>query len=740
MQSLKHTISLAFFLVAFFFVMPAGKAFAISPMCDYSKQYDDEQMIYIEATGKDDQNVINKAIEQLDGKNKISVFMKEGKYILSDSIQMKDLSMLEGDQETIVTIDDHAGWKTGVPLITAPDGANNMEVKCFQMDGNYDNNTSQAADSCYRPLSWNSNFTDCESKTKDRLFGRGYYNLVHFTGGKDYSMHDMYLHDSAGDGFRVDRGRNVKFFNNFVYKLGHDAVAYYGCEYAEAWRNRITVRTNAGVRVENSNIVSVHNNVIEAFDNWSAGWAGIEVVRDDNSALPMNRISIYYNTLHHTYGPGVHIVASGTYEKTDVKASINHNIFYETGLSYDSSKNWMGAIVTSGFGELDIENNTFDKVYNYGIVAAITANGVSSDGYEITVKNNIIANTQHKRNSAGGDSGLGGVGIVNLDEAHHKIVVSYNDVWNNIGGDIVGHQIYFENDGESIDRDSLGGKAAEEGSLSNNLNVNPWFVNADGHDYHLKEGSLCIDAGDPKSDSSKEPDPKDKKIKKRIDIGRYGNTSEAGEGKTGIAAAIGSSSNSDGTGAGNPGNSAGSGGSESSASDVEESELPAYWDPTGAETETSMVTALTPAAFKEGGALQSIFGPLRDSASTATATCSVIDSPGGLIPCGRNTNSSGTAWNECDACDLCALVLMGQLFIEFMVKVAAVAANLTIIFAGFLYIFASGKTNLIAQSKSIMKYTILGFVVVFAAWAIVSSLLTILGYIDPVEGKWYTMC
>lgn len=736
MQSLKRTIYLAFFLVAVFFAMPTGKAFAVGPLCDYSKKYEDTKIIYIEATGKDDQNVINTAIKQLDGKKKVSVFLKEGKYVLSGSIQMKDLSMLEGDQETIVTIGDHAGWKTGVPLITAPDGANNMEVKCFQIDGNYNNNTSQAADSCYRPLTWNSNFTDCESKTDDRLFGRGYYNLVHFAGGKDYSVHDMYLHDSAGDGFRVDRGKNVKFYNNLVYKLGHDAVAYYNSEYAEAWRNRITVRTNAGVRVENSNNISVHNNVIEAFDDWSAGGAGIEVVRDDNSTLPMNKIYIYYNTLHHTYGPGVYIVASGTYKKTDVMANINHNIFYETGLSYDSGRNWIGAIVTSGFGELDIESNTFDKVYNYGIVVAITAEKVSSWGYKTVVKNNIIVNTQHKRDSAGGDSGLGGVGIKNLDDAHHMIVVSYNDVWNNVGGNIVGQQIYLGNNGKLIDRNSLGGNAAEEGSLSDNLRVNPQFVNADGNDYHLKKGSPCIDAGDPKSDFAKEPDPNGG----RIDMGRYGNTSEAGEGKTGIAAAVGTSSASDGTGVGSPGKSAGNGGSESYASDVKESEYPAYWDPTTAVTKASADSEVNPATFKESGALQSIFYPLGDSASTATATCSVIDGPGGLIPCGRNTNSSDTAWNECDACDLCALVLMGQLFIEFMVKVAAVAANLTIIFAGFLYIFASGKTNLIAQSKSIMKYTILGFVVVFAAWAIVSSLLTILGYIDPVEGKWYTMC
>jgi hypothetical protein len=83
---------------------------------------------------------------------------------------------------------------------------------------------------------------------------------------------------------------------------------------------------------------------------------------------------------------------------------------------------------------------------------------------------------------------------------------------------------------------------------------------------------------------------------------------------------------------------------------------------------------------------------------------------------------------------------MGQLSVEFMVELAAIAANLAIIFAGFLYIFATGETSLIAKAKLMVKYAIIGFVVVFAAWAIVNSFLTILGYIDPMGDEWYTVC
>lgn len=716
MQILKHKIGLSFFLVAVFFALPVGNISASVSECDYSQKYDNEKTIYIEASGSDDQNGINAAIEQIDGVNKTSVFMKEGEYVLSGSINMKDTSILEGDRGTVVTIPDHAAWKSGIPLITAPNGSNNIEIKCFEMDGNYDNNTSQTADSCYRPLSWNSDFSDCESKTDDRLVGRNYYNMAVFTDGRNLSMHDMYLHDGAGDGFRVNQGTNLKFYDNLVYKLGHDAVYYSASVFGEVWRNRITIRTDAGARADNSNNISIHDNVIEAYDHWSAGGAGIQILKDERGTTPMNKIQIYNNTLHHTFGPGIQIGATGTYGRNDAIARIHHNIFYETGLNYSTA--YVGGIVTSGFYDLQIENNTFDKVYNYGIVGMVFAKPVSASGYVANIKNNIIARTQYRRNSAGGSTNLGGVGIANLVPDTHTFNVSYTDLWMNVSLPLQGQSF----------------------QLSNNIEADPLFVNMTGHDYHLSAGSPAIDAGDPASDFSREPAPNGG----RIDMGRYGNTSGAAAGSTGAAAVISSTSGSDGTGSGNEATMTGSGGSGSGAGSestvVTPKEQPSYWDPGAAVTDASYTVAGEAALAPEEQALAALFGPQGSSAPTATAECSAVEGGGGLIPCGRNTNSSETAWNECDDCDLCSIVLMGQLVIEFIVKIAGLAATLAIILSGFLYIFAAGEMALIAKSKLMMKYTIIGFIIIFAAWAMVDSLLLLLGYIDPIDGEWHTIC
>lgn len=121
------------------------------------------------------------------------------------------------------------------------------------------------------------------------------------------------------------------------------------------------------------------------------------------------------------------------------------------------------------------------------------------------------------------------------------------------------------------------------------------------------------------------------------------------------------------------------------------------------------------------------------------ATCSIAGS-GGLIPCGKNCDDPDTpGWKETRPCDLCALFLMGQLIIEFMVKLSGAAAMIAISIGGFLYVFAAGSQSSIEKAKSMIKYTLLGFVIVFIAWAIVDSILTSAGYIDPIGGDWYTM-
>ncbi len=124
---------------------------------------------------------------------------------------------------------------------------------------------------------------------------------------------------------------------------------------------------------------------------------------------------------------------------------------------------------------------------------------------------------------------------------------------------------------------------------------------------------------------------------------------------------------------------------------------------------------------------------------TVSAACVVQADTAGLVPCGKEFNDPATAWNECDSCTLCRLILMGQLIIEFLVKMAAIAALVSIAFGGFLYVFAVGSQGTIGTAKSMIKYTLLGFVIVFIAWALINTIIATTGYIDPLGGNWYAI-
>jgi uncharacterized membrane protein len=82
---------------------------------------------------------------------------------------------------------------------------------------------------------------------------------------------------------------------------------------------------------------------------------------------------------------------------------------------------------------------------------------------------------------------------------------------------------------------------------------------------------------------------------------------------------------------------------------------------------------------------------------------------------------------------------MGQLIIEFLVKLAGIVAVFAIALSGLLYIFSAGNQSRMEAAKTGIKYALIGFVIIFIAWAVVGTLLAMLGYIDPLNGEWYVV-
>ena len=435
--------------------------------------------------GKDDHVQINQALKFVADNSAYTTVHLKGPftYVIDDTLLIGSNTILEGDSNAVIKLTNNAGWETMKPLIQqmSSSGNNNITIRGFEVNVNHDGNSELAK-------------------------GKGYYNVIYFLYTSNVTVHDMYMHDGHGDGLRIKYSSNIKFYNNTIDKLGHDGLFAIECSNVEAWNNRITCRTNSALRVWNTNNVKFHDNFIDSFYHWSAGGPGIQVER---SSGDMNNIKIYDNVITNTYGPGIWLIGTaGAYDKSLSSVHIYHNIFYDSGTN--PSIEWVGGVLGSGFHNVLVENNVFDGVHNAAVVnmySTDTNAGPSGTGFTTTVRNNIIVNTVPRtKNSAGT-----GYGVINHLPSSHTIVLENNCLYNNAAGN-------YKNVKSTTD-----------------IYADPLFAGQSLHDYHLKSvaghwfgtkwvkdsvSSPCIDAGNPSSDYSKEPEDNGN----RINIGRYGNT------------------------------------------------------------------------------------------------------------------------------------------------------------------------------------------------------------------------
>jgi hypothetical protein len=438
--------------------------------------------------GRADQAEINKAIKFVSENPKCTTVHLKGpfNYTIMSPIYMENNTILEGDSDAVVKLVDHAGW-TNIPMTpligkrNATDTITNITIRGFEINGNHDKNTE---------------FPN----------GDGFYNMIYFINATNLSVHDMYMHDSQGDGLRLFNGENIKFYNNKISLLGHDGLYAVESRKIEAWNNEITCRTNSGLRASNSNNVKFHGNKIDSYPDAGPG------IQIDRSARQMKNIEIYDNLIKHTWGPGIWVVCTvGEYESNLSNCHIHHNTFIDCGKNKNIE--WVGGVISYGFHNVLIENNIFDEVHNAAVVnmhMTDTSRGHSGTGFTTTVRNNIIVNTL-PRALNGKNTGYG---VSNCLPKSHTMVLQNNCLYKNWAGN-------YKNCSSKTD-----------------IYTNPLFADEEKYDYHLQStagrwngkswvkdniSSPCINAGYLLSSYSNEPEPNGD----RINIGRYGNTVHA---------------------------------------------------------------------------------------------------------------------------------------------------------------------------------------------------------------------
>jgi PKD repeat protein len=427
--------------------------------------------------GTNDQIEINQALQFVaDNPQYTTVYLKGPfTYTINDTILIGNCTVLTGDSSATIKLADNANWIAYKPLIKENNFGNyNITIQGFTINGNREGNNNV-------------------------ISGQGYYNLIYLSNCQNINVHDMHLTDNHGDGLKINNCCNIKFYNNNAYLLGHDVLYAITSSNLEAYKNKISCRTNSGLRIYNTNHVDFHDNVITSE---GSGGAGIEIQKYGSPA--MDDIDVYNNVIYKTALPGIWVFGSASYTTSSANVHIHHNQIYDTGTT--PSSKIIGGILSDGFNAL-IEDNVIDGAYGSGIVQNnVYSPGPTGSGYVVTIKNNIITNT---RVSVTGGNGCG---INNKLTDTHFFVLKNNCLYNNIGSDFIGVQ-----------------------ASPSDIIADPQYADRSKHDYHLKSkagrwngtgwvndsiSSPCIDAGDPLSSYSNEPEPNGN----RINIGPDGDT------------------------------------------------------------------------------------------------------------------------------------------------------------------------------------------------------------------------
>jgi|LGVF01.2.fsa_nt_gb hypothetical protein len=433
--------------------------------------------------GTDDHIQINQALDLVRTNDDFTTVYLKGPntYLIDATLIMGNHTIFEGDSDAVVTIPNEADWGPHVPLIVNhPDGGSDFMIQGFKIDGNSENQSV--------PL------------------GSWYYTMIHFTGGMhNVTIQNMYLHHGSHDGLRIKSGKNVIYQNNTVYKIGHDALFCRYSSYITACNNDIYTRCNAGLRMANTNHVDIFNNTIHSWHNTQGKSTGPGIEIEKSTGYTMDDIEIYNNTIHTLEGSGIWVQAydtDGVIRSKDIH--IHHNTFYDVG-HYWKDTGYSNAAITIGqFNNTIIENNVIDNGGRAGIKSYMHYNKpIMNEQFIINIRNNVIMNSNIDM----------GYGLWNALDINHIFISENNCIYNSIGGAYGGNNI----------------------TATNDIQMDPLFVDPINHDYHPKSNagrwfdngwitdditSPLIDAGHTPSDYSNEPDPNGD----IINIGRYGNT------------------------------------------------------------------------------------------------------------------------------------------------------------------------------------------------------------------------
>ena len=114
----------------------------------------------------------------------------------------------------------------------------------------------------------------------------------------------------------------------------------------------------------------------------------------------------------------------------------------------------------------------------------------------------------------------------------------------------------------------------------------------------------------------------------------------------------------------------------------------------------------------------------------------------GLVSCGNDINHNGILDKE-EACRLCNLFqLVNNLVNWVLLVIIPVVAPIFLVLGGIYLLIARGDPGMFKKGKDVLTATIVGLIIIYTAWVLLSTVLAFLGVADwtGLSSWWEIQC
>ena len=110
----------------------------------------------------------------------------------------------------------------------------------------------------------------------------------------------------------------------------------------------------------------------------------------------------------------------------------------------------------------------------------------------------------------------------------------------------------------------------------------------------------------------------------------------------------------------------------------------------------------------------------------------------GLVSCGNDINHSGKIESD-EACGLCHLFqLINNILNWVLLIIIPIIAPIFIVIGGIYLLIARGDPEMFSKGKNVLTAAVIGLIIVYTAWVLLSTVLTFLGVANWTGlGSWW---